>query len=124
MNRARLLVYPLVSILALAAAVSAHAESPTPDFSATEFIGPAKTRDQVKAELFQARADGSVRVWSISYNPLAVAKSLRSRDEVRAEAVAANMGGSDRAWLGEDSGSFALARQLPARADVRLLAQR
>jgi len=68
------------------------------------------TRAQVQAELAQAKADGSLRVWSTQFNPFAVSKSLKSRSEVRAEVLGS---GHDtiNAYTGEDSGSFAIARQ-------------
>lgn len=80
------------------------------------------TRAQVQAELAQARADGSMKVWSTTYNHIAAAKSVKSRADVRAELL-----GSDRAALaattGEDSGSFAMSRQT-ARGASTLLAAR
>jgi hypothetical protein len=124
MNSIKSLVYPVVALLAIASAVTAHAETPTPDDSATQAWAQVKTRPQVQAELFQARADGSIRVHSISYNPLAVARSLRTRAEVHAEAVAANRSGADQAWFGEDSGSFELARLAPRRNGGRVVAAR
>lgn len=118
-------VYPAVALLSLAAAVTAHAESPTPDDSATMAFTQTKTRDQVQAELFQARADGSIKVWSTSYNHMAAMKPVRSRADVHAEAVAANRAGADSLWFGEDSGSFALARMQPGRAVAeRIVASR
>lgn len=119
------LVYPAVALLSLAAAVTAHAESPTPDNSATVAFTQTKTRDQVQAELFQSRADGSTKVWSTTYNHMAAMKSVRSRADVHAEAVAANKAGEDSVWFGEDSGSFALARMQPGRAVAeRIVASR
>ena len=91
--------------LSLAATGAAFAQEATYDYP--QPIAAGKTRDQVQNELFAARADGSIKVWSTSYNPLAVAKSLKSRDQVKAErdpAYAAT-------YNGEDSGSFALSRQ-------------
>lgn len=125
MNTFKSIVYPAVALLSLAAAVAAHAESPTPDHYATMAFEQTKTRDQVQAELFQARADGSTKVWSTTYNHMAVAKSLRSREAVHAEAVAANLAGVDSVWFGEDSGSFELARVQPSRAIAgRIVASR
>lgn len=125
MNKFKSFIYPAVVLLSMTAAATARAESPTPDDSATTVFAPAKTRQQVQAELFQARADGSTRVWSTSYNHMAALKSTRSREEVRAEAVAANLSGEDSTWFGEDSGSFALARLQPSRATAeRIVASR
>ncbi|MBC7941070.1 MAG: DUF4148 domain-containing protein [Chitinophagaceae bacterium] len=114
MNKLQLFVYPAVAVLSLAAAVSAHAESPSIDNSATQVWTQAKTRAQVQAEMLQARADGSLKVWSSAYNPFQAVKSVRSRDEVRTEAIAARSTRID-ALYGEDSGSFALGQVTPAR---------
>lgn len=111
------LAYPLIAVFSLAAAVAAHAESPTVDDTATQVWSQTKTRAQVQAELLQARADGTTKVWSSSYNPLALARSVKSRDEVRAEATAALASGESAAFAGEDSGSFRLA-QLPQARDA------
>jgi Domain of unknown function (DUF4148) len=114
--------YPLIAVFSLAAAVAAHAESPTVDDTATQVWSQTKTRAQVQAELLQARADGTTKVWSSSYNPLALAKSLKTREEVRAEAVAALASGESAALAGEDSGSFRLAQRPAARDASQLLA--
>jgi hypothetical protein len=86
------------------------------------------TRAQVQQELAQARRDGSMRVWSASYNHMAAAKSLKTRDEVRAEALADHRAPagtlSAAALSGEDSGSFAFARQAAPRATGLTLASR
>lgn len=104
--------YPVIAVASLLAAGAAFADDITPDHTAQALS--LKSRAQVQAELFQARADGTVKVWSTSYNPLTVAKSLRSRDEVKAERNPV----IDTAFIGEDSGSFALARQQPLRVRV------
>lgn len=99
------IAYPLVAALSLAAAGAAFAEDITPDNTAS--VASLKTREQVRAELDQARADGSMKVWSTSYNHMAAAKSVKTRAEVKAERdshFAAT-------WYGEDSGSFALSKQ-------------
>lgn len=103
------LAYPAVVAVSLLAAGAAFADDITPDNTAAALS--LKTRAQVQAELFQARADGSAKVWSTTYNPLTVAKSIRTRDEVKAERSYAH----DVAFYGEDSGSFVLSRQLPQR---------
>jgi len=115
-------VYPLIAVFSLAAAVAAHAESPTVDDSATQVWSQTKSRAHVQAELFQARADGTTKVWSSSYNPLALARSLKTRDEVRAEAVAARLSGESVALAGEDSGSFRLAQMRQAGDASQMLA--
>ncbi|MCC6246328.1 MAG: DUF4148 domain-containing protein [Rubrivivax sp.] len=114
-------VFATATIAAIGfAAAPAFAQEATYEYP--QAATSAVTRAQVQAELFQARADGSIRAWSTSYNPLALAKSLKSREVVRAELLA-----SDRATVsamtGEDSGSFALSRQ-PLRAAGTVLAAR
>lgn len=99
MNKLSAIAYPAIAILSLAAAFAAHAESPTVDDAATQ-------------------------VWSSTYNPLALAKSLKSRDGVRAEALAARASGESEALIAEDSGSFQFAQRLQARDASQVLAGR
>lgn len=115
--------YPIVTLLALGAAFAAHAESPTPDDSATQVWASTKTRAQVQAELFTARADGTTKMHSISYNPLAVAKSTATREEVKAAVNVARAQGTLDVLAGEDSGSFYLASLPRSREAGRILAQ-
>jgi len=122
-SKLQLLVYPAIAALSLMAAVSAHAESPTIDTSATQTWSQTKTRDQVNAELLAARADGTTKVWSISYNPLRQARSLKSRDEVRAEVMAQRAADNANPLVGEDSGSFYLAQQKRATEAAPVLAR-
>jgi hypothetical protein len=101
---------PILLALALVAAGAALAESPTPDHTASHVFAHPKTRAQVQAELKQARADGSIKVWSTQYNPLTVAKSTLSRAEVQAAVEAARASGELGVYAAEDSGSTYLAR--------------
>ena len=115
MNTRQLFVLPAVALLSLAAAGTTFAATPGYFGDAslqTEAAQSTKTRAQVQAELVQARADGSLKVWSSSYNPFAAVKSVKTRAEVRAEAMASR---AQAAGYGEDSGSFALATR-PAAA--------
>ena len=59
MNTIQRLAYPLIAVLSLGAAFAAHAASPTPDDSATQVWSQTKSRAQVQAELFAARADAA-----------------------------------------------------------------
>lgn len=106
MNKLSLIALALV---AASAASAVYADDITPDPYATQVFAVTKTRAQVEAERLQAKADGSSKVWSTSYNPLALAKSTRSRDEVKGEFLAARSLGTEDVLLGEDSGSFYLA---------------
>lgn len=108
MNTIQRFAFPLVAVASILAAGSAFAE--VPESQQDVVFEKTQTREQVTADLFKARADGSIKVSSNQYNPLVVAKSTRTREEVRAEAVAANRAGYDQLWYGEDSGSFALSR--------------
>lgn len=122
MSKLHYFVYPAVAALSLAAALAAHAETPTVDNTATQVWSQTKTRDQVRAELAQARADGSIKVWSTSYNPLTVARTEKTRDQVKAELKAARDADYAAAMYGEDSGSFYLAQVRPARSVGPVLA--
>lgn len=123
MNKLNRLAYPLVALLSVAAAVSAHAESPSRDDSATQVWTATKTRAQVQTELFQARADGTTKVYSISYNPLMVAKSKLSREEVRAQTRVDRATNPTAQMVGEDSGSFYLSQQPVAAETTRTAAK-
>ena len=101
---------PTVLALALVTAGVALAESPTPDNTANHLFAQPKSRAQVQAELMQARADGSIEVWSIQYDPLTVAKSTMSRTEVQVALEAARASGELGIYGAEDSGATYLAR--------------
>lgn len=103
--------------LSLIASGTALAQEATYEYP--QPVVSAKTRAQVQDELVAARADGSIKAWSTSYNPLALAKSELSRDSVKAEARQAVAS----AAIGEDSGSFVLSRQQPARSVASLFAR-
>ena len=113
MRKLSLLTYPAVALLSLAAAGTAFADDITPDDTATQVFAETKTRAQVQAELAAARADGSIKAWSIGYNPLAMARSTATRAEVQSALRADRAADYAATWYGEDSGSFALGR-LPA----------
>jgi len=115
----------LASTLAAFAASAAFAQEATYEYP-TAYQSDV-TRAQVQAELAQAKRDGSMRVHSTSYNHMAAAKSLKTRAEVVAETLADRrvpVGSLNAAALqGEDSGSFALSRQLPLRDAGTRIAQ-
>ena len=123
MNTINRLVYPLVTLLSLAAAMAAHAESPTVDTSAVQVWSQTATRAQVQAELAQARKDGSLKVYSISYNPLMVAQATTTREAVRAQARVEHTVNPTAVMVGEDSGSFYLAQLPVARDSSHVLAK-
>ena len=123
MNTINRLVYPAIALLSLAAAFSAHAESPSRDDGAAQVWTSTKTRAQVQAELFQARADGTTQVYAESYNPPTVAKSTLTREEVRAQARVERTTNSSAQMVGEDSGSFYLSQRPAAAEASRTLAK-
>lgn len=70
MKSIKLIAYPAIAALSLAAAFSAHADGPiTVDVKAPAQI--AKTRAEVRAEVLQARARGEITNGASSYDPLA-----------------------------------------------------
>jgi len=72
----------------------------------------SRSSDQVRAELFQARKDGSIKATSAGYMEKTV--SVKSRQEVSAEAIAARHSG-ELAALGGEAQAFApAARQAVA----------
>jgi hypothetical protein len=75
----------LIAALAVSFAASGAALAQEATYEYPQATVSAKTRAQVQAELFAARADGSIKAWSISYNPLALAKSELSREAVKAQ---------------------------------------
>ncbi len=99
----------IAALVATFAATGAMAQEATYDYP--QAAVSTKTRAEVLTELATARADGSIKAWSISYNPLAMAQSTLSREAVKADRHAA----LDHAMVGEDSGSFALSQHQPAR---------
>lgn len=100
-----------IAAAALFAATAALAEGPIGDNAREVAAASGKTRAQVQAELQQAIADGSIKAWSTSYNPLVVAKSTKTREQVRAELFASKGIDDPSLMTGEDSGAFALARR-------------
>ena len=108
----------LVAALAVSIAASGAAFAQEATYDYPQPVVSTKTRAQVQSELFAARADGSIKAWSISYNPLALARSERSRDSVKAESGSAIA----HAVIAEDSGSFLLSRQQPSRPAAAVLA--
>ena len=97
-----------LAALALVAASAAFADDITPDHYRD--VPSVKTRDQVVAEREAAKRDGSAKVWSTTYNQLAVTRSVKTRGAVLAELRDAQANGTLNAFNGEDSGAFALAR--------------
>jgi hypothetical protein len=67
---------------------AAFAQEATPDTWISSAFA-SKSREQVKAELAQARQDGSIKSASIDYNFVAAANATKSREQVKAELMAA-----------------------------------
>lgn len=112
MKKLAFVAYPAIVAISMLAAVSAHAQSESMNLAPTGPSASGLTRAEVRAELFKARADGSLQVFASNFSPvLAPVASQRTRAEVRAEAVAANRSNHAARWYGEDSGSIALGAQ-------------
>ena len=76
---------------------------------------PGKTREQVRAELEQARKDGTIKAWSAGYiEPIKVSKT---RAQVVAETLAAIRGGEVAAI---DSEAYAFNQGAGQPTGVRL----
>lgn len=114
-NALRSLSLAALASATLLAAPLVRADEGTPGYPTVSTS--TLTRAAVQADLAQARRDGSIKVWSSSYNPLADFKGSADRAQVRAAAQSPLANGvSAQDLVGEDSGSFALsrARALPA----------
>lgn len=81
MNRKQLFAVAL----ALAGTTSVFAQEASSD--SWQQVAAGKSVGQVRAELAQARKDGTIRSWSAGY--IEKVQSVKSRDQVRAEAAAA-----------------------------------
>lgn len=108
----KLIIIAAVSIASVAsvAATSAWANEITID---NQTFVSTKTRAEVKAEMLQARADGSMAGWESEAGPapLTTAASRLTRQEVVAEMrVSRAAGFASAAMMGEDSGSFYLSQ--------------
>jgi hypothetical protein len=97
-----------IAAIAIAASGSAWADDITIDHSA---FASTKSRAEVKAELAQARADGSLAAMTADYMPAQRYVSVITRQEVLAE-MRVNRDGFARAATAEDSGAFYLARAM------------
>lgn len=110
-----------LAALMFAVAGAAFADDITPD--TYRDTASLKSRTQVQAELAQAKRDGSIKVWSSSYNPLPLAKSLKTRDQVSAELQAAQASGEYAALNSEDGGASFVA-QAPQGAAGKSVARK
>lgn len=117
----RSIVYPVVVALSLGAAFTAHAAG---EFTAEDLAQPVwasgKTRDQVKAELAAARAQGLLQSYREGEASVPQLKSRVTREEVRAQ-MAVERAQRNLDWMyGEDSGSAVMVQQWtqrPAKAE-------
>ena len=66
MKKLAFIAYPAIVALSLMAAVSAQAQSESMNLAPTGPSANGLTRAQVQAELFSARADGSLKVWDLN----------------------------------------------------------
>jgi hypothetical protein len=98
MNRKQLFAVAL----ALAGTTSVFAQEATSD--SWQQVAAGKSVEQVRAELAQARKDGTIRSWSAGY--IEKIQSVKSRDQVRADAAAALRSGEVDA-INEEAHAFA-----------------
>lgn len=99
MSKLQLFVYPAVAAFALAAATVSHAgEGADYDFVSSgqaQMVPSSKAAPsaprvtQLPAVIVRGERLATVDTSSNDYNPLALAKSVRTREEVRAEVLAA-----------------------------------
>lgn len=112
----KLLVYPLVTLASITASGLALADDPSIDNLVTTSL---RSRAEVITEYYQARANGGMKVWSTSYNPVAVTKSLKTREEVKAEVALLAI----PVPMAAEEGRPQVQRRVPARPDAsRVLA--
>ena len=110
MNKLIIIAAVAVASVASFTATSAWADDITVD---NQSFVSTKTRAEVRAEMLQARADGSMAAWSAEGGlaPLTTAASRLTRQEVVAEMRVSREAGFASAGLtGEDSGSFYLSQ--------------
>jgi hypothetical protein len=87
--------------LALAGTTSVFAQEASSD--SWQQVAAGKSVEQVRAELAQARKDGTIRSWSAGY--IEKIQSVKSRDQVRTEAAVALRSGEIDA-LGSEAYAF------------------
>ncbi len=124
MKKLSFIAYPAIVAISMLAAVSAHAQSESMNLTPTGPSAGGLTRAEVQAELFKARADGSLKVTASNFSPLLEAgPSQRTRAEVRAEAIEANRSNYAARWYGDDSGSIAMGQRDESVAAQPVLAK-
>jgi hypothetical protein len=125
MKKLAFAIYPAVAVLALAAAATNANAAPGSGYEADppQKIVVLKSREQVKAELAQALAQGQLVAWNEGQNPAQTLTSQRSRAEVRAEGYAAAHGaGYDAFYREGGANGYGVQRAVPTT--MRLLAAR
>jgi hypothetical protein len=109
MNRKQLIAIAL----ALVGTSSVFAQEATSD--SWQQVAASKSFEQVRAELAQARKDGTIKAWSAGY--IEKIQSVKSRGQVQAEVAAARRSGELDAI---DSEAYAFA---PSNASTTVLAR-
>jgi len=103
----------LFAALVLAVAgTSSFAQEATPD--TWQQVSATQSVEQVRAELAQARKDGTIKSWSAGY--IEKLPSVKTREQVRAEVVAARRSG-ELDTIDSEAHAFA-----PAAASATVLA--
>ena len=123
MNKLIIIAAVTVASVASFTATSAWADDITID---NQTFVSTKTRAEVRAEMLQARADGSMAAWVAEAGPapLNTAASRLTRQEVVAEMrVSRAADFASAAMTGEDSGSFYLSQTVQPGAASSWLAK-
>lgn len=105
----------IVAGLFAAFGTSVFAQEATPD---TTWLTPStsKTRAEVRAELDQARADGTIELTGIGHHYYTMHVASKSRDDVKAELMASKANGEFDAINKEGYGMVAALRAAPVYA--------
>ena len=110
MNRNHLLAAVAIAL----AGSSAFAQEATPD--TWQQASATKSFEQVRAELAQARKDGTIKSWSAGY--IEKLPAVKTREQLRAEVTAARRSG-ELDSIGSEAHAFA-----PAAAPTTVLASK
>ena len=105
----------LIALATIAAAGSSFAQEASSD--AWMQAAASKSRDQVAAELAQARKDGSIKSVSATYDFVKASPAVKTRAQVQAETLAAIESGELQALNAEASAFRAAQRPVSARAN-------
>ena len=107
----------IVAAVFAAFGAGAMAQEATPDTWISAATA-SKSRDQVKAELAQARKDGSIKSSAANYDFVGRTAATKTRDQVRAEVAAARASGEYEA-LNSEAYAFRSVPPAPVYAQTK-----